>query len=854
MKIFGVITKLLNYAERNLKLDKLNVNYVRNNILDILSLRTFEYVEVADADVDIQSLLDEFTQTAIEDGIFESSDAAYYCDKIMATLSLSPAQVDRIFQDILQSHGSKAATDWFYKYSINNNYVKKAILDKNPRFDKDGLVVTINLSKPEFRDPNKAKSGNSVQGGYPSCVICRQNEGYSPRGKGTLRTVSIKLDNKDWFWQYSPYGYFNEHGIAVNTVHTPMKIDKQTFVNLLDFVDQFPHYFIGCNAALERIGGSVLAHDHYQGGKEELPLRRAAVSKFYTYNNFSDVTVGIVDWAGSVVRVIGANKERLVQTCDALRNAWVNYDNDKLSIVSGKDGVKFSEVSPTVTKKGNVYVVDIILRNNGTSAQYPDGIFHAHPEFHIIKKESIGLIEAQGLFILPGRLNTQLAEIEKLIETKQSLPDCLADFAMIYDEVVELCKSENNVHAAMQSELASVCHRILQNTAVFKKQSDFDSFLIQAGFQPVNYDYRISAGGRVNIIGEHIDYCGGKVLPACLSLNNSVYAKLNGTNKINIAWTTLPNRVTLDIDKLADYKDTPYANYIAGCAYNWKQSGHKVVGCDLLYDCSVPFGSGLSSSAAIEVSTFAALATLSGDEINNKEIALLAQKTEREYAGVKCGIMDQYASSFGKKDNAILLDCKAVEHEYVPVSLGEYVLVIANTNKPHSLVTSKYNERCEETTQALKALQRVLNVKCLADVTVSDFEKNKTLLNGKVRERAEHVVYECQRVNDAVKAMKKGDLTTLGKLLNESHASLKDKYEVSCLELDALAQTAQKHPACLGSRMTGAGFGGSTVSIVKKDDVASFIKFVSGEYVERIGYEATFYQAEISDGIIVEKL
>lgn len=854
MKIFGVITKLLDYAQRNLELNKLNVNYVRNNILDILSLRTFEYSQPDFGGDDIQSLLDEFAQTAVEEGVFAAEDSAYYCDKVMAALSLTPAQIDERFQSILKGQGAKAATDWFYKYSVADNYVKKAILDKNPRFEKDGLVVTINLSKPEFRDPNKAKSGNSVQGGYPACVICRENEGYAPRGKGTLRTVSIELGGKDWFWQYSPYGYFNEHGIAVNTVHTPMKISEQTFANLLEFVDQFPHYFLGSNAALERIGGSVLAHDHYQGGGEELPLRRAPIRKFYSYGGYSDVTVGVVDWAGSVVRVISANKRRLVETCSSLRNAWVNYDNPELEICSGKDGVKFSEVSPTAVKKGNVYVMDVILRNNGTSAKYPDGIFHAHPEFHVIKKESIGLIEAQGLFILPGRLNAQLAEVERLIAAKQSLPAELADFALIYDETAKLAQSEKDVHAAMQSELASVCNRILHNTAVFKKQSDFDAFLAGAGFTPVDYEYKVTAGGRVNIIGEHIDYCGGKVLPACLSLNNAVYAKANGSDKINIKWTTLPETVTLDINRLADYRDLPHANYIAGCAYNWQKAGHKVVGCDLLYDCTVPFGSGLSSSAAIEVSTLATFAVLAGEKIDNKEIALLAQKTEREYAKVNCGIMDQYASAFGKKDNAILLDCKAVSHEYVPVALGEYVLVIANTNKPHSLVTSKYNERCDETAQALQTLQTVVNAKCLADVSVEDFEKHKHLLNGKIRDRAEHVVYECKRVTDAVKAMQNGELATLGKLLNQSHASLKDKYEVSCFELDVLAETAQKHPACLGARMTGAGFGGSAVAIVKKDSVASFVKYVAGEYVKQVGYEATFIQAEISDGIIVTKL
>lgn len=856
MKIYSSITKLLSFAQAHLGLDALDVDYVRNGILDVLSLNSYEYREV-NVGSDIQEILDEFVKVAVSENVFEQDEAPYYCDKVMGLLSMRPAEINARFQEVKSADGAKAATDWFYDYCVANNYVKKAVLDKNPRFEKDGLIVTINLSKPEFRDPNKAKSGNAVAGGYPSCVICRANEGYVPRGKSTLRTVSIKLDGKDWFWQYSPYGYFNEHGIAVNCEHIPMRADKQTFVNLIDFVDQFPHYFIGCNAPLERIGGSVLAHDHYQGGAEVLPLRKASVARYYTFNGYDDVNIGIVDWAGSVVRVSGANKDRLIEVCEVIRKAWINYDNPKLSIISGRDGVRFSEISPTVYKQGDIYHMNIILRNNGVSKDYPDGIFHAHPEFHSIKKESIGLIEAQGLFILPGRLDKQLAEVEHVIRSNKALPDELAEFSLVYSETREIVRGgETDVHKAMQSELASICKRILQNTAVFKKIDDFEAFLVGYGFTPCNYIYKVSASGRANIIGEHIDYCGGKVLPVGLSLKNTIYVKPNGTDKINIRWTTLPDSVTLEISKLGEYRSFKHANYIAGCAHTLQQNGFKIVGCDLLYDCAVPFGSGLSSSAAIEVSTIAALLNLTGCDVGShrKQIALMAQKTEREYAGVNCGIMDQYASAFGAKGTAILLDCKEIKHEYVPLNLGDYAFVIADTNKPHSLVASKYNERRAETEEGLHLLQHKLDVCCLADVTPDEFEKHKKLLTGKIIDRVEHVVYECQRVNDAVKAMRDGDLIRLGKLLNQSHASLKTKYEVSCKELDVLAETAQKHPACLGSRMTGAGFGGSTISIVKKSAVKSFKQFVGNAYKKAIGYDASFYEAEIENSVAVEAL
>lgn len=370
----------------------------------------------------------------------------------------------------------------------------------------------------------------------------------------------------------------------------------------------------------------------------------------------------------------------------------------------------------------------------------------------------------------------------------------------------------------------------------------------------MEYQFKVSAAGRVNIIGEHVDYCGGKVFPAALSLKNTVYVRPNGTDKINLEWTTLKDKVTLDIDKLESYKNLKYGNYQAGSALMWQRAGHRVVGCDMLHDCTVPFGSGLSSSAAIEVSTMAALAAISGEKIDAVEIALLAQKAEREYTGVNCGIMDQYASACGRKDMAMLLDCKSLECSYVPLKLDGYKLILANSNKPHSLVESKYNERRAECETALEILKSKLDITCLADVTVTDFEKYAHLLPETVRMRARHVVEECARVNRAVDAMKSGDISLLGKLLNASHLSLKELYAVTGRELDALAEAAQKHPACAGSRMTGGGFGGCTVSIVKADAAEDFMNKVRDEYREKTGYTADFYEAAVSDGITVKKL
>lgn len=369
-----------------------------------------------------------------------------------------------------------------------------------------------------------------------------------------------------------------------------------------------------------------------------------------------------------------------------------------------------------------------------------------------------------------------------------------------------------------------------------------------------DYEYKVTAAGRVNIIGEHIDYCGGKVFPAALSLKNTVYIRPNGTNRINLSWTTLPDKVSLETDKLESYKGLKYGNYQSGSALMRQRAGGKISGCDMLQDCTVPFGSGLSSSAAIEVSTIAALAAIEGEKIDPVKTALLAQQAEREYAGVNCGIMDQYASACGKKNHAMLLDCKTLECSYIPLDLGEYSLIIINCNKPHNLVESKYNERRAETDSALEILRDIAGITCLADLSVKQFERCASMLHNKVRYRVKHVVEECERVKLAREAMEKGDIAALGDLLNESHTSLRYLYEVTGKELDALASAAQSHPACAGSRMTGGGFGGCTISIVKTEAAEDFKKYVCRRYEKEIGYKAVCYDAEIADGITVEKL
>ncbi len=367
-------------------------------------------------------------------------------------------------------------------------------------------------------------------------------------------------------------------------------------------------------------------------------------------------------------------------------------------------------------------------------------------------------------------------------------------------------------------------------------------------------DIRVfSAAGRVNLIGEHIDYCGGKVFPAALNLRTVVLARKNNENVIRLAATTVKQREELNLSTLDAYKGLKWGDYQAGVAYVMQNEGYKIVGADTLYDTTVPFASGLSSSASIEVATAMMLATFSAEEgvksVDRVELAVLSQKAENTYNGVNCGIMDQFASSMGKKDNAILLDCKTLEYQYVPLDLGDYSMVIINCNKPRSLQVSKYNERREEVEVALEKLKTVMpGITCLADVTPQQFAQHSGVLSGKILDRAKHVVDECARVAESVEALKKGDIKTFGELLNQSHYSLRDLYEVTGKELDSLTAHSREYEYCIGSRMTGAGFGGCTVSLVRSDKVEEFIDYVAEKYKADIGYDALFYKTSIENG------
>jgi galactokinase len=360
-----------------------------------------------------------------------------------------------------------------------------------------------------------------------------------------------------------------------------------------------------------------------------------------------------------------------------------------------------------------------------------------------------------------------------------------------------------------------------------------------------------AAPGRINLIGEHIDYNGGHVFPAALELKTVVAARLNGTNTINMAATSLKDRVSADIGNLDVYRDLSWGNYQCGVAYMLKNCGYPLAGCDLLYHSEMPFGAGLSSSASIEVATAICLIKLGGtEELVMEDIAVLCQKAENQYVGVMCGIMDQFISAVGKKDHAIFLNCDTLEYQYVPLVLGEYTIVITNTNTPHKHTESKYKERRSECLEALAVINRCGGrYKNLCEISMPELEKVRGFFPDEtLYRRAQHCVTEERRTLLSLEALKKGDIAAFGTLLKEANRSMRDDYEATGRELDTVFDIATGIDGVIGSRMTGGGFGGCNISIVRKDKTEQFKSIVKAEYTKRIGYEPSFYASNAGQG------
>ena len=481
------INASLDYAEQKDLICPEDRVWAYNRLLEVLQLDAVGDEELLPALQETSPMpaaaLDLLTENAVQRGITESGNTAHdlFDTKLMGVLTPAPHEVRSKFRD-LYAQSPEAATDWFYEFSQDTNYIRRDRTIKDEKWLYDGkygtLEVTINLAKPE-KDPRAiAAARNAAQTAYPKCQLCMENEGYAGRmdhpARQNHRLVPVTINHSKWFFQYSPYVYYNEHCILFNGEHVPMKIDEAAFRKLFDFVRQFPHYNIGSNADLPIVGGSILSHDHFQGGRHDFPMAKAEIEIPVTFKGFEDVTAGILKWPMSVIRVAGPDYERLIALAANILSCWRGYTDKKAFLFSETEGVPHNTLNPIVRKRGDNYELDLVLRNNITTEEHPLGVYHPHAKLHHIKKENIGLIEVMGLAILPGRLKTEMAALkEALLDGSDLYEDDMlskhADWA--YEIMSRHAFTAENSDAVLRQEIGKVFEEVLEDAGVYKTDS-----------------------------------------------------------------------------------------------------------------------------------------------------------------------------------------------------------------------------------------------------------------------------------------------------------------------------------------------------------------------------------------------
>ena len=421
------IRKLVSYGVQTGLVPAEDVVFTINRLLELFGLEELEEAseEVSMTVDELEEVLCRLCDHAVAQGMIE--DSIVYRDlfdtKIMSMLMPRPSEVIHKFRELYENESPEAATDYYYKLSKDSDYIRRYRICKDVKWiapTKYGdLDITINLSKPE-KDPKAiAAAKNAKQSGYPKCLLCKENEGYAGRvnhpARQNHRIIPITINNSQWGFQYSPYVYYNEHCIVFNSQHTPMKIEHAAFCKLFDFVKQFPHYFVGSNADLPIVGGSILSHDHFQGGHYEFAMAKAPVERIFTVNGFEDVAAGVVNWPMSVVRLSGKDTDRIIALADLILEKWRGYTDEAAFVYAETDGEPHNTITPIARKRGENFELDLVLRNNITTEEHPLGVYHPHAKLHHIKKENIGLIEVMGLAVLPARLKEEMAKLKEAI-------------------------------------------------------------------------------------------------------------------------------------------------------------------------------------------------------------------------------------------------------------------------------------------------------------------------------------------------------------------------------------------------------------------------------------------------------
>jgi len=480
------IKKLVCYGLEKKLIEKEDIVYVTNRILNLLRIEEYEEPVENYENVELEEVLKELLDYAAENGLLENDSVVYrdlFDAKLMNCMLSKPSEVIRKFKD-LYKESPKAATEYFYDFSKSTDYIRTYRVKKDMKWTVDTkygeIDITINLSKPE-KDPKAIAAAKlAKQSGYPKCLLCMENEGYAGRvnhpARDNHRIIPITINNQQWGFQYSPYVYYNEHCIVFNGQHTPMKIEHAAFVKLFDFVKLFPHYFLGSNADLPIVGGSILSHDHFQGGNYEFAMAKAPMEKTFSIKGFEDVEAGIVKWPLSVIRLRGKDSDRITALADHILEAWRGYTDEDAFIFAETDGEPHNTITPIARIKDGLFELDLTLRNNITTEEHPMGVYHPHAELHHIKKENIGLIEVMGLAVLPARLKDEIEELKKAILNKEDIrkndmiekhADWVDKFIVKYDDI-----NKDNITEILKKEIGLVFEKVLEDAGVYKSTTE----------------------------------------------------------------------------------------------------------------------------------------------------------------------------------------------------------------------------------------------------------------------------------------------------------------------------------------------------------------------------------------------
>ena len=475
------IAKLVKYGENAGLVSGLDKIYATNRILEVMQISDYEEPEQIPETPDLEETLNELLDDAAKRGLLEHNSVVYrdlFDTKLMDCLMPRPGEVVKKFEE-LYAKSPQEATDYFYKLSQDSNYIRRYRIAKDIRWSVPSaygdIDISINLSKPE-KDPKAIAAAKlAKQSGYPKCLLCKENEGYAGRinhpARQNHRIIPVTINQSDWFFQYSPYVYYNEHCIVFNANHTPMKIERATFGKLLDFVQQFPHYFVGSNADLPIVGGSILSHDHFQGGRYTFAMEKAPVERAVSFPGYADVEAGIVKWPMSVLRLRCADDGRLVDLADRVLTAWRGYTDADAFVFAETDGEPHNTITPIARTRAGQFELDLVLRNNITTEEYPLGVYHPHQELHHIKKENIGLIEVMGLAVLPARLKTELNGVAQALVHGDDLraDETLAKHADWAEELkTRHTFTAENAEEILRREVGAVFAQVLEHAGVFK--------------------------------------------------------------------------------------------------------------------------------------------------------------------------------------------------------------------------------------------------------------------------------------------------------------------------------------------------------------------------------------------------